>query len=64
MLASVNDAPLWQLAHVPAPSNTSLPRAAAAASKLPAGGGGAASDSWYACSAGSLLGHQILACRW
>jgi hypothetical protein len=37
-LASVNVAPLWQLAHLPAPSKTALPRVAAAASKLPAGG--------------------------
>ena len=37
---------LWQVEHWPWPSNTTLPRAAAAGSKLPAGGVGAASDSW------------------
>ena len=50
----MNAAPLWQLAHFPAPSNTILPRSAAAWSKLPAGGAGAAMESWYSCSAGSF----------
>src|SRR5690606_30956990 len=53
-LMSVNLAPVWHVAHVPAPVNTARPRAAAAASKLPGGGAGALRLSWYARSAASF----------
>jgi len=55
VLASVKSGPLWQPAQPPAPLKTCSPRAAAIGSKLPDGGAGAAIESWYACSAGSLL---------
>jgi hypothetical protein len=37
-LASVIVAPVWQVAHCPAPSNTTFPLAADTGSKLPAEG--------------------------
>src|SRR5215813_338959 len=44
----------WHVEHSACPSNSFLPRAAAAGSNDPGGGAGALSDSSYACSPGSL----------
>src|SRR3954468_12437593 len=46
--------PRWHEAHPAPPSKSRLPRAAAAWLNELLGGFGAFSDSWYACSAGSL----------
>ena len=43
---SVKSGGTWQVEHFPLPLNTSLPRAAAAVSKLPLGGVGAGMASW------------------
>src|SRR5215469_1548408 len=44
----------WHVEHCAGPSNSALPRAAAAGSNDPGGGAGALSDSSYACNPGSL----------
>src|SRR5215472_14574727 len=51
---SVKSGGTWHVEHSAGPSNSTLPRAAAAGSKDPGGGAGALSDSSYACNPGSV----------
>ena len=50
---------MWQEAQPAAPSNTSLPRSAAAGRSCPAAARGVVRPSWYCSSAGSFGPTQV-----